>query len=240
MKKSMKKELKKAFLPPAPKEKESFLAAISYPKLSYPEFVLSQIGYISKIIWIFSLAVVLSGVAAVNIAPDNKLMLIWIISALIPFLAVLTAAEISRSDVFGMSEIESGCRFSLQQLIGARMIILGICNFAVIAITSVVLDLISIFGIAKAALYIFTPYVLTNGISIAVLGRVRGQEGLYLSASAAVGVSLAGVILSKNIFLGKESANILLTVIFIAGAVMMAVQNKKLLMGKDKIYGTQN
>ena len=126
---NLKKELAEAFTPPESKGRDSFLAAIPYPKLTYPEFVL--------------VIILLAGSGTVCIIPESGMMLVWIISALIPLLAVLTAAEISRSDIFGMSEIESGCRFALPQVMGARMIILGICNFAVIAAATAVLGVFS-------------------------------------------------------------------------------------------------
>lgn len=237
---NLKKELGEALTPPEPRGRDGFLAAIPYPKLTYPEFLLSQICYIRKRIWFVSVLTLLAGVGAVCVIPDSSMALVWIISALIPLLAVLTAAEISRSDVFGMSEIEAGCRFDLPQVIGARMIILGVCNFAVIAAATAALGVFSPFGIAKSALYILTPYVSVNGISLAILGRVRGQDGVYLSAAAALAVSLAG-----EIFLGRElynemSANAFTAAVCAAGAVLMTVQIKKLLIRKDNYYGIKN
>lgn len=240
MKINLKKELGEAFTPPVPKRRERFLTALPYPKLTYPDFVLSQVGYIRKRIWLFSLLILMAGIGTVCLVPDSSMLLVWILSALIPFLAVLTAAEISRSDIFGMSEIESGCKFALPQVIGARMIILGICNFAVIAAMSAVLGIFSAFGIAKAALYILTPYVLVNGISLSILGKVQGQEGVFLCAAAALAVAMAGMILLKNGRWDEGWTNLWMTIVCTAGVVLTMVQNKKLLIGKDKIYGTQN
>lgn len=240
MKFNIKKEIGKAFTPPEPKSRDSFLAAIPYPKLTYPEFILSQIGYIRKRVWFVSAVILLAAVGTVCILPESGMMLVWIISALIPFLAVLTAAEISRSDIFGMSEIEEGCRFALPQVMGARMIILGICNFAVIAAATAVLGIFSPFGIAKSALYILTPYVSVNGISLAIFGRVRGQDGIYLSAAAALAVSLAGLIFSGREIFDERSTNAFMAAVCAAGVVLMTVQIKKLMIGKDNYYGIKD
>ena len=237
---NLKKELGEAFTPPEPKGRDNFLAAIPYPKLTYPEFVLSQICYIRKRVWLVSVIILLAGIGIVCIIPDSRMVLVWTISALIPLLAVLTAAEISRSDIFGMSEIEAGCRFALPQVIGARMIILGICNFAVIAAATVISGIFSPFGIARSALYILTPYVLVNGISLAIFGRVRGQDGVYLSAAAALAVSLAGVILLGKDFYDERSANALMAAVCAAGAILTIVQSKKILVGKDNYYGIKD
>ena len=237
---NIKKEIYKAAEPPEPQKRDSFLKVLPYPKLTYPEFVLSQVCYIRKRVWLVSVIILLAGIGTVCIIPESSMMLVWVISALIPFLAVLTAAEISRSDIFGMSEIEAGCRFALPQVMGARMIILGVCNFAVIAAATVILGIFSPFGIAKSALYILTPYVSVNGISLAIFGRVRGQDGVYLSAAAALAVSLAGVLLFGKGFYDEQSANFLMAVVCVAGVILMIVQSKKILVGKDNYYGIKD
>lgn len=237
---NIKKEICKACEPPVPKGRDGFLNSLPYPKLTYPEFVLSQICYIRKRVWLVSVIILLAGIGTVCIIPDGRMALVWIISALIPLLAVLTAAEISRSDIFGMSEIEAGCRFALPQVIGARMIILGICNFAVIAAAAVILGIFSPFGIAKSALYILTPYVSVNGISLAIFSKVRGQDGVYLSTAAALAVSLAGVILSGNALYGEMPVNTFMAAVCAAGVIFTTVQSKKILIGKDNYYGIKD
>lgn len=237
---NIKKEIYKACEPPEPKDRDGFLKSLPYPKLTYPEFVLSQIGYIRKRMWAVSAFILLAGIFTACIIPYGETSLLWVLSSLTPLLAVLTAAEISRSDIFGMSEIEAECRFALPQVMGARMIILGICNFVVISAAAVILGIFSPFGIAKSALYILTPYVSVNGISLAIFGRVRGQDGVYLSAAAALAVSLAGVIFSGKDFYGKMSASFFMTAVCAAGAILMIVQSKKILTGKDNYYGIKD
>ncbi|MCM1022891.1 MAG: hypothetical protein NC395_02385 [Prevotella sp.] len=236
---NVKKEIFGSVQPPEPKGRDGFLKALPYPKLTYPEFVLLQIGYIRKRVWLVSAAVLLAGIGTVCVMPENGRMIVWIMSALIPFLAVLTAAEISRSDVFGMSEIEAGCRFALPQITGARMIILGVCNFAVISVVTVLTGIFSPFGIAKSALYILMPYVFVCGISLTVFDRERGQDGVFISGAAALAVSLAGVILDRS-FYGGQMMNVLNIALCAVGAVMMTVKIKKLLVGKDNYYGIKD
>lgn len=236
----IKKEIYKAAEPPEPQNRDSFLKSLPYPKLTYPEFVLSQIVYIRKRMWAISAFVILAGVFTVCVVPYREMVLLWVLSSLTPLLAVFTSAEISRSDLFGMSELEAGCRFALPQLAGARMLILGVCNFIVISAASVLLGIFSPLGIARSTLYILTPFVSVCGISLAVLNKTRGQDGIYLSAAAALAVSLAGVI-----FFGKELFDERLTNTFMAavcavGVVLMTVQIKKLLVRKDNYYGIKN
>ncbi len=239
---NLKKELYKAAEPPAPKDKERFLKALPYPKLTYPEFIFSQIGYIRKRMWAVSAAVLLAGLFAVCIISDRSAQVLWVISSLAPFLAVFTSAEISRSSVFGMSEIEAGCRFSLPQLAGARMLILGVCNFAVISVGTIISGILSPFGIALSALYILTPYVCVCGASLAVFGRVRGQDGVYISGGLALAVSVFGIVIFSENRLQNAAyfTNLSEFLLCAAGTVFTALQIKKILSGKDIYYGTEN
>ncbi len=226
----VKKALKNAFTPPKPQGKDKFIKNINYPKMSYLGFILSQICYIRKRIWIFSLALLLITLGAVCVIPQDQKYAVWIVSAFIPFLALLTATEISRSNIFGMSEIEAGCRFSLPQLTGARMIILGACDLTVIPIIAVILGVSSPLGIIKTALYIFTPFFTVNGISLAILNRVKGFDGVYFSAAAAVGVSLAGVLPFERIIVDERLKNAICAALCAAGVIVIAVQIKRILV----------
>lgn len=165
---------------------------------------------------------------------------VWIVSAVIPFLALLTATEISRSDIFGMSEIEAGCRFSLPQLTGARMIILGACDFTVIPIVAVILGVSSPLGIIKTALYIITPFITVNGISLVILNKVNSSDGIYISAAATVGVSLAGVLSFGRIVIDARLINTICAALCVVGLIVIAVQIKIIMTGKDNCYGIKN
>ncbi|MDE5820057.1 MAG: hypothetical protein K2N41_00170 [Lachnospiraceae bacterium] len=236
----IKEALRGAFTPPEPRNKDRFISSIRYPKLSYSEFILSQIGYIRKRVWLFSGAVLLMVISAVYVIPQNERYLVWIVSALIPFLALMTAMEISRSDIFGMSEIEAGCRYSMPQLVGARMIILGVCNFAVISAIAVILGFFSPLGMMKAALYILTPYITVNGISLVVLDKVTGLECVYISTAATLGVSLTGIFLLGGILFDTHFVNTLYTVLCAGGVIVTAVQVRKIMNGRDDCYGISN
>lgn len=239
---NLKKELYEASEPPAPKGRDAFLKALPYPKLTYPEFIFSQIGYIRKRMWAVSAAVLLAGICSMYIIPNRSALVLWVISSLAPFLAVFTAAEISRSSIFGMSEIEAGCRFALPQLTGARMLILGVCNFTVISVGTLISGIFSPFGIALSALYILTPYVCVCGASLAVFGKVRGQDGVYISGGIALAVSVFGIVLfSENrLQSSAQIANLSEILLCAAGTALTIVQIKKILVGKDIYYGTEN
>lgn len=236
----IKKTLQSAFTPPEPRNKDEFIGSMRCPKLSYSEFILSQICYIRRRVWLFSAAVLLAVISAVYVIPQNQMYIVWIISTLIPFLALMTAMEISRSDIFGMAEIEAGCRYSLPQLAGARMIILGVGNFTVISAISVILGFFSPFGIIKAALYTLTPYITVNGISLVVLDKVTGLERIYINVAATLGVSLAGIFILNRVHFDTRFVNALYSVLCVGGMIVSAVQIRKIMNGKGDLYGIKN
>lgn len=240
---NVKKQLREAFSPTEPKLKDDFLKTLPYPKLSFSEFVLSQIRFIRKRVWFAALLIVLTGVFAVclmqqELYPQIGLPAVWIVSSLTPFLAMLMAAEISRSDMYGMAELETASRFSLPQLTGARTLILGVVSFAVIAVLTVISGIFTPMGIAKSAIYILAPFLLVNGISLAVFSRFKGHEGGYISAAAAVFVSVSGVLAKISATRVSESlCDGLCIMICIFGAVTVFINMRKMLIG-DKAYGT--
>lgn len=237
---NVKREIGEAFTPPKPKFRGSFLKNLSYPKLTYPEFILSQICYIRKRIWLISSFVLLIAIGIVCIIPERNMTIVWGMSAIMPFLALMTASEISRSDMFGMCEIETSCRFSLRQVVGARMMILFICNFVLIACIAVISGIFSPFSIAKSALYMVAPYITVNGISLAVFNNIKGEDGMYFSAAISLIVSLMGIIAFwKNFYAGMYSETCMVGICIISAALMIA-QIKKYRTERTVYYGVKN
>ena len=240
---NVKKELYEAFSPPEPMEKEKFLNALPYPQLSFSQFVFSQIKYIRKRVWVASVLTVAAAVFTVCFMSLNDpayigLPAVWIISSLTPFLAMLTASEISRSNMYGMTELETACRFSLPQLTGARTLILGGISFAVIAALTVILGIFTPVDIAKAAIYILAPFLLVNGISLAVFSRFNAREGGYISGAAALFVSISGILLQgSQMKIPENICNNFCIALCLFGTVTIILTMKKISNGAN-YYGT--
>lgn len=240
---NVKKELYEAFSPPEPKQKEKFLNALPYPELSFSQFVFSQIKYIRKRVWVVSVLIVAAAICTVCFMSLKNsayigLPAVWIISSLTPFLAMLTASEISRSNMYGMTELETVCRFSLPQLTGARTLILGGVSFAVIAALTVISGIFTPVGIAKAAIYILAPFLLVNGISLAVFSRFKAREGGYISGAAALFVSVLGILLQgSQVNIPENICNNFCIVLCILGAATIILTMKKITNGAN-YYGT--
>lgn len=237
---NIKKAIIEAYTPPGPMDRERFLTALPYPRLGWPGFLLAQAGYIRKRVWLVSAAILLAGTGAICLLPGRGMAPVWILSALIPFLAMLIAAEISRSDMFGMAELESSCRFNLICLTGVRLLVLGGGSLIVIATAAVLCGLFSPCGIAMAALYILAPYLSVTGISLAILSRASGQDGAYLSAAAAMGVSLLGLACSEHYGLSPECIFRLHLTALTLGALLSAYHIQRLWTRKGICYAANH
>ncbi len=194
MKKNLKKALPAAFQAPPPRGREAFLQQLAYPKLTYREFVLSQLRYIRKRIWAAAaLLVVLSRLIAFP-APSPEGTAFWSLSAALPFLALLTMTEIHRFAAYRMGELEASCRFSLPQIVMARLSILGTVNFLVLILLLSLISQVSSYSLLQILSYTMVPYLLVCALCLWLLNRIPGSEGIYACAAAAVLVSLFSII----------------------------------------------
>lgn len=203
MNKQWKKALRDAFEAPAPRDKERFLQTLRYPKITSRDFFFSQLGYIRKRVWVFALMTVLLGWVVSFSTPAASYWraeadALWIISAILPLMALLTTTELFRSAFHRMAELEMGCRFSLPQIILARTAILGAANFVLLALVLAFVNHVTPIGLMRTALYLLVPYLMTCGVCFWILNRWHGRESLPACAAAACIISLADAVFSNT------------------------------------------
>lgn len=186
MNKNLKKGLKDALEPPAPTRKKEFLNVIPQLKIDNMSFLYLQSMYIPKYVWgIFSSVF---GIALVGGCFLEKNVL-WIISALIPFVALCVITENARSDVYLMSELEMTARFSLKSVLLARMAVLGVSHLLLLIFVIPVCSIYNSMSIFQTGLFLLVPYVLTTTIGLWAVRKTNGIESMYLCMGIAVGIS---------------------------------------------------
>lgn len=190
MKPGLKRALERAFETPEPTRKEEFLKKLPQTSISNLSFIMVQLGYIPKYVWsIFS---VIFGIAIVCGCFMEKDVL-WIISALIPFIALSVLTENARSGVYLMAELEMAARFSLKSVILARMEILGASHLLLLIFLIPICASYHLGNIFQVGLYILVPYMVTVVCGLWVTRRVHGVESMYLCIGIAVGVSALSI-----------------------------------------------
>ena len=185
MNRKLKNEIAKAFDAPAPREKFHFIHSLPRPHIRTRTFVFCQIPFIRKGIWLLSALILVPALWGASCANENT---VWIVSAFIPFLALLLITESAKSTAYGMNELEMASRFSLKSVVLARLSILGIFNFSLFCI---LIPICSTDGISllQTGIYLFVPYLLTANISLYLVRHFRNKEVIYGCMAAAVLVS---------------------------------------------------
>ena len=188
MNNQLKRNIQKAFAAPEPdqQEKARFLRTLPQPQIGMLRFLLVQASYVRKETWILSGLILL---LAIFVARNMRQDALWVVSASIPLLGLLAVTESTRSMTYGMSEFEMSTRFSLKSVVLARMSILGLINFAVIAALTPLCRSGHDFSLIQTGMYLMVPYLLTVNFSLWIARRVNGRETIYGCMCVAVIVS---------------------------------------------------
>lgn len=235
MNKKMKSALREAFEAPPPVDKERFLKTLHQPGSTYLKFLLNQFFYIRKRVWVFSAAIVIVCWAVTFWSPmlidwHTEAEKIWIVSAGLPFLALLMTTEIYRSAFCRMSELEMSFRFNLSQIIMARLAISGGGNCVILTVLLIFLSRVSPFSLLQVITYLMVPYLITCGICLLILNHVRSRESLYFCAATACFTCMANGIASSTVQLLYSSSVLgYWLLLFAFGIILIGIQIRKLI-----------
>ena len=188
MDRELKKRIKKIFEEEKPpqREKIQFLNNLPASELSMGQFIMIQAGYLRR--WVI-VSTILSAVPVLLVANFMKQNILWMIFALIPLLAVLAVAENNRSIQYGMIEFEMSTRFSLKSVVLARMIVLGIMDFAMIFFFLLICKKEKDFSLFQTSCYLLVPYLLTATGSLWIVRHFPNKDAIYSCMVLAVLVS---------------------------------------------------
>lgn len=169
MERKRKEELAEYFEAPIPERKRAFVRQLGLQKMNLFHVIAMQARYISKWVWIFS---GLFFGCTYWVSQMANITYVSMLLAAIPFLVMISVTETTRSYRYGMEELELSARFSLKSIVFARMMVLGLGNFVVLA---------GAFGLLGSnaqinIVHIMTPYFLTAGGSFYIVRNLRGAE----------------------------------------------------------------
>ncbi len=198
MKPEMKKALQEAYEAPKPQHKKEFIRRLEKPQLTTYSFMLQQISYIRKRVWMISLLILTVAIWGTGYAMQDS---VWVISSMMPFVALCAITENARSMTYGMAELEMASRFSLKSIVLARMGIIGILHFAVFCILIPFVGCNSLIPFARTGLYLFVPYLLSSTLGLWAVRKFQDIDATYLCMVTSAITCLLNVIL-KNMISG--------------------------------------
>lgn len=189
MNKKWKELLKSSFEAPKPKGKQAFLLSLDHPKMTNREFLLAQMRYIRKRVWICSgglLLCILYGSFSSNYSLTN----IRFVSALMPIIALLVITELIKSMSYKMEELEMSCRYSLTKVIISRFLLIGGFHLAAFFVTIAIMA-----GNMKLSFYqilfsLMLPYLATCAVCLFVMNHIKIKETTFLCGAIAVIISM--------------------------------------------------
>jgi hypothetical protein len=176
--KKLKEQIKSAFDAPEPLRKNEFLQSINFSKTNRLDFILGQIGYIRKRVWIISC--LLFVLALFVLRTENNFNLVWLISSVLPFVSLLTTTEIARSASYNMAELEMSCKYNFAGVILTRLGILSFFNLLLFGLIIILFSGEIGFGVLRTGLYMLVPFMLTCSLSLFTLNRLRSRETIYI------------------------------------------------------------
>ncbi|MBM6897893.1 hypothetical protein H9X86_11115 [Pseudoflavonifractor capillosus] len=181
-----KRGLQQVYQPPVPRKKQEFLSQFTQPELSTTQFLLTQAAYLRPWSWLLSVAIF---VVALLITQNLEPWDMWMVSALLPFAALATVTELSRSARYHMEELELSARFSLKSLLMARLTLMGVWNLVLLAVLFPLVAGWSELPLVVTGCFLLCPYCLTSLVCLVISRRFRGSEMVFVCAMAAVAVS---------------------------------------------------
>lgn len=212
-----------------------FFMQFDFPKISYFQFVMGQVSFIRKRVWCLSALFVLLTILGVLIyGMDQSLECIWIFSSTLPFILLISLAEILRSVTYSMNDLEQSCIYLLEHVMLARLSILGSFNVCLVFLLSFILK--GSIGLLRIGLYLSVPSLLSCLISLVVVNYMRSREVVYICAVVCVGVSLLNMIISLRY---EQIFKVMYADYFMVSAISLMVgivwMSKKLLKRMEQL-----
>lgn len=235
MRDKLKKELKSAFEAPAPVKKDIFLNQINYPKAGRIDFIISQLGYMGKHIWIISVLIFLTTLYCLYVC-RVQVSLVWIFSSILPFISLISISEIIKSSRYKMEELEMSCKYNFLEVSLVRMGILGVTDLFVLTGIILLFKWKTDLSFIRLGLYFTTPYLLTCYGSLLTINRLRSRETMYVCGTVTIFVSMLNAVLSMQVKdLYTESYSLIWLLAFICLAILSARELAKLIKKMEEL-----
>ncbi len=203
LKKKLKEAVKLAFVVPPPVKKRAFLKLIPEKGISSFEFMIIQAGYINKKMWLFSLFVL--GVAIAGTYGWKRDML-WIISSLLPFAALLAVTENAKSITYNVAEMEMASRFSLKSVLFARMGAVGAVHLILLTILIPVGQIYGARSFFETGVYMLLPYFAAIASGLWITRRLRGKEVVYVCTGFTILISGINIVINDERIFAYQAA----------------------------------
>lgn len=211
--KELKKLIYEAYRLPESEKSKSFIRTQSRRSCSISEIAINELRYVGiRGVGVALLLCVVFAFAS-RIEDEN---IVWIMMSLIPPSALIPLFFISRSQRYGMTELEDACRFSAHFIRMVRMGILGIFSLGMVLSAAYAFGSSIMIEPMEIVMFILTPYCLSVWMGMITTRKIHGPESIYA-------VFAAGILSSFIPTLVKGLQNLKCIPSFVYPAVFMLV-----------------
>ncbi len=174
--KELKEVLENAYLLPDTEKEKAFVRKYEQRSLRLSEIIKMEFLYMGvKSI----LAGVVLTVMLLTAAQTGDTEMVWIFASFVPMYALIPMLLLSRSERFGMDELEASSRFSLRFIRIVRMFILGIISMAMLSAAGIILRLAAAASFSEQMILIVFPYLISVYGAMLVTRKWRGKENVF-------------------------------------------------------------
>lgn len=222
-----------AFFTPPPQRKKEFLeylkketeqrenmqtpkaqrANTAKASISIGSFILSQIAYIRKRVYLASLLIFALAVIAADYAGTDS---VRTVAAMMPFIAFCMVSESARSETYGMAELEMASRFSIKSVMLARFGTVGFVHMILLCILIPVVGHSALISFVHAGIYLLVPYLAASVLEFAAVRRFRGKEAMSACVAISVMISLLNAILKEVLLILFDSKQFVIWIVLAA------------------------
>lgn len=232
-----KKQLKGLYQTPEPQRKTAFLQELNYPKATLREFVLTQAGYIRNYVWILSVVLVCGAVMIGTQMPNDMEIfpMLYCLSAIMPVLALLLVLETSRSEMYGMDELEQTAKHNLPEVLLVRMGSVAAVDFILVGMAVPAVVRYDGLGVFRVAVYLLVPYLSTCFLALGIQRRKRGRESVWYSIVASVFICM--LMLFSQLWKGmlyEEKKFLFWVIALLLLGVMLVIQIKEMRKNREE------
>lgn len=232
---------KEAFSAPTPQRKKEFLeyleketahranmqvskaqqANTAKASIGIGSFILSQIAYIRKRVYLASLLILALAVRVADYAGTNS---VWAVAAMMPFIALCMVTESTRSETYGMAELEMASRFSIKTIMLARFGTIGFMHMILFCILIPVVRHSALISFIHVGIYLLVPYLAASVLEFAAVRHFRGKEAISVCMVISVMVSVINTILKELLLIlfgSKQFVIWLILAVYLTGRTVV-------------------
>ena len=184
-------------------------------------FILLQASYIRKRVYLISLLIL---VLAIMVAGHTGVGSVWVVAAMMPFVALCMAAESARSETYGMAELEIASRFSIRSIMLARFGTIGLVHMILLCILIPVISHSAFLSFIQTGIYLLVPYLAASVLELAAVRRYHGKETISVCMTISVMVSILNTVVKQlltHLFGSKQFVIWLILVVYLTGRTVL-------------------